>query len=133
MIENAYFKETVNTKICQIHCITQLMTASAALKQIQYPLWSWWPELLSWNKETLYSRKNYSLRLNTANYKKKMFLKSDSHLPKKCVISFIESLLKIMKNAFYFISKALLVLNTFKFLSWPFVHVEKTAWFERSA
>ena len=30
-----------------------------------------------------------------------------------------------MKNAFYFPSKALLVLEIFKFLSWLFGHVEK--------
>ena len=35
-----------------------------------------------------------------------MFLKSVSHLPKKCVICFIESPLKMMKNALYFILKA---------------------------
>ena len=59
-------------------------------------------------------------------------LKLDSHLPKKfCFICFTESPLKMMKNAFYFILKALLVLKVFKFLSWLFAHVEKTAWLER--
>ena len=36
---------------------------------------------------------------------------------KNCVICFIESPLKMMKNAFYFILKALFVLKIFKFLS----------------
>ena len=46
------------------------------------------------------------------------YLKLDSHLPKKiCVICFIESPLKIMKNVFYFILKTLFVLKIFKFLS----------------
>ena len=45
-----------------------------------------------------------------------------SHLPKKVVL---------MKIAFYFILKALSVLKIFKFLSWVFGHVEKTAWLER--
>ena len=45
---------------------------------------------------------------------------------KSCVIYFNESPLKIMRNTFYFISKALIVLNIFKFLSWIFGHVEKT-------
>ena len=46
-----------------------------------------------------------------------MSLKSDSHLPKKVFyIFFNDSSLKIMKNAFYFILKALLVLKIFKFL-----------------
>ena len=51
----------------------------------------------------------------------------DSHLPKKCVIGLIESPLKMMKNAFYFILKAFLVLKVFKFLSRLFSHVGKTA------
>ena len=44
-------------------------------------------------------------------------LKSNSHPP-------------MVKNAFYFIIKALFVLKIFKFLSWLFRHVEKTAWLE---
>ena len=32
----------------------------------------------------------------------------------------------MIKNAFYFIFKALFVLEIFKFLSWLFGHVEKT-------
>ena len=35
-----------------------------------------------------------------------------------------------MKYAFYFTLKALFVLKIFKFLSWVFVHVEKTVWWE---
>ena len=50
--------------------------------------------------------------------KHKKILKSDSHIPKKnCVIYFIESPLKMMKNAFYFILKALFVLKIFELLS----------------
>ena len=48
-----------------------------------------------------------------------------------CVICFIESPLKIMKNAFYFILKALFILKIFKFLSWLFGQVRETAWLER--
>ena len=56
----------------------------------------------------------------------------DSHLPKYFFfICFNESPSKMMKNAFYFILKALFVLKIFKFLSWIFEHVEKTAWLER--
>ena len=44
-----------------------------------------------------------------------------------CVICLIESPLILMKNAFYFILKALFVLNLFKFLSRLFGHVGKTA------
>ena len=44
-----------------------------------------------------------------------------------CLRQFLvtESTLKMMKNAFYFISKALFVLKIFKFLSWLFGHVPK--------
>ena len=63
---------------------------------------------------------------------KKISLKSDSPLPKmKSIICFIESPLKMMKNAFYFILKALFILKIFKFLSWLVGHVEETAWLER--
>ena len=50
---------------------------------------------------------------------------------KNCVIWSIESPLQMMKNAFYFILKALFVLKVFKFLSWFFGHVGKTTWSER--
>ena len=68
------------------------------------------------------------------NYFKCMthYLKSDSHLSKKIFfICFNDSPSKMMKNAFYLILKALLVLKIFKFLSWLFEYVEKTAWLER--
>ena len=59
-------------------------------------------------------------------------LKSGPHLPKKILfICFNKSPLKMMKNAFYFILKALFILKIFKFLSWLFRHVEKTTWLER--
>ena len=46
------------------------------------------------------------------------FLKSDSHLPKKIYfICFNDSPSKVMKNAFYFILKALFVLKILKLLS----------------
>ena len=65
------------------------------------------------------------------NICKLKWLKSDSHLPKKFLfICFNESPLKIMKNVFYFILKALFVLKIFRILSWHFGHVENTAWLE---
>ena len=42
-------------------------------------------------------------------------------------ICFNESPLKMMKNAFYFILKALFILKIFKFLSGHFGHVVKMA------
>ena len=60
------------------------------------------------------------------------YLKSDSHLPKKkFLFASMIALQKMMKNAFYFILKALFVLKIFKFLSWLFGHVEEMAWLER--
>ena len=47
------------------------------------------------------------------------------------LICLIESPLKMMKNVFYFMLKALFVLKIFKFLSGLFGHVGKTAWLER--
>ena len=52
------------------------------------------------------------------NHIHERILKSGSHLPRKiCIICFIESSLKLIKNAFYFIVKALFFLKIFKFLS----------------
>ena len=46
-------------------------------------------------------------------------------------ICFNEDLLKLMKNAFYFILKGFFVLKILKFLSWLFGHVGKKTWLER--
>ena len=50
---------------------------------------------------------------------------------KNVFIFFIDSPSKMMKNAFYYILKALFVLKIFKFLSWLFEHAWKTVWLER--
>ena len=56
------------------------------------------------------------------------YLNLVSHLPKKLFyICFNDNPSKMMKNAFYFILKMLFVLRIFRFLSWLFGHVEKTA------
>ena len=56
--------------------------------------------------------------VTVSNIVNELNLKSDSHLPKEfCFISFNESPLKMMENAFHFILIALLVLKIFKFLS----------------
>ena len=44
---------------------------------------------------------------------------------KKKIISFNESSVKMMKNTFYFILKALFVLKILKLFSWRFGYVEK--------
>ena len=49
---------------------------------------------------------------------------------KRFVISLIESPLKMMENAFYFILKAFFILKIIKFLSRLFSQVGKTAYFE---
>ena len=63
-------------------------------------------ELFRWNK------KHFSLWFKGTLSGLKQFLVTQSPL-------------KIMKNAFYFTSKALFVLKIFKFLSWLFCHVAK--------
>ena len=58
------------------------------------------------------------MKLKQKWYPKIIKLKSDSHLTKKFLfICFNKSPLKMMKNAFYFILKALFVLKIFKVLS----------------
>ena len=56
-------------------------------------------------------------------FKSKEHLKSGCHCPKNVCLT--ESLLKMINNAFYFILKALFVINIFKFLSRLFSYVEK--------
>ena len=58
-----------------------------------------------------------------------VFVRLFDAFQKYCFICFNESLLKVIKNAFYFTLKALFVLKIF--LSWIFGHVEKTAWLKR--
>ena len=48
------------------------------------------------------------------------YLKSDSHFPRIIFICFNESLLKVMKNAFYFMLKALFILKIFKIFVWTY-------------
>ena len=60
----------------------------------------------------------------------KFELKSD--LPKKfALFASLKAFVKMMKNPFYFILKALFVLKMFKLLSWLFGYVERTTWLER--
>ena len=72
--------------------------------------------------------KYFYLRKVKYNYQ----LKVDSHLPKEIIfICFSERPLKMMKNSFYFVLNVIFFVEIFKFLSWLFDHVEKTAWLER--
>ena len=72
-------------------------------------------------------KRNVKLKLKTGFNKVGL-----SPSKKICFVCFNEGPFKTMKNAFYFIWKALFILKVFKFLSWLFGHVEKTAWLERS-
>ena len=64
------------------------------------------------------NRDQMPLHRNESATQKTLSLQSDSHLPKKSfIICFKGSPSKMMKNAFYFILKALFVLKIFKFLS----------------
>ena len=65
----------------------------------------------------LYILEGKKLLSLTLTFQKKVFF-----------ICFNDSSSKMMKNAFYFILKALFLLTIFKFLSWLFERAEKTAW-----
>ena len=62
---------------------------------------------------------------------RRISFKTKIELFKVFYICFNESLLKMMKNAFYLILKALFFLKIFKVLSWLFGHVEM-GWLERN-
>ena len=81
----------------------------------------------------LYFPNQIKFDLKSINEELILFLKV-GHSPSKIFFwftSMIDSPSKMMKNAFYFILKALFVLKIFKFLSWLFGHVEKTTSLER--
>ena len=81
-----------------------LMECNQCWKQCKFPYWA----------------KNYESTHHKFKNKKqvsKEALKLDSHLPKKILNCFNDGSSKMMKNAFYFILKALFVLKIFKFLS----------------
>ena len=83
------------------------------------------------NRSTwLFFNKNVQEHIFAVTWVHEATLKLGSHLQKKlCYL--IESPLKMMKNVFYFILKALFILKIFRFLSQLFGHVGKTAWLER--
>ena len=83
------------------------------------------------NKTTCFDLILYRFWFVNSKRIQNQFLKSGSHLPKFLFVCFNDSPSKMSKNAFYFILKSLFVLKIFKFLSWLFGHVEKTAWLER--
>ena len=85
----------------------------------------WWCSLLLFSLEIPFSGK-FSPKSQNCQFKV-----GCSPSKQKRVICFIESPLKMTKNAFCFILKALFVIKIFKFLSWLFGHLEKTAWLER--
>ena len=63
---------------------------------------------------------------NRSNMPSSVFLEIKVGLsPSNFFIYFNDSPSKMMKNAFYFILKALFVLKIFKFWSWLFSHAEK--------
>ena len=76
-------------------------------------------------KDTQILKTSWKFCITTIIFKPFHFVKCLSHLLKNNFICFNDSPLKVMKNDFYFILKALLVLKIFKFLSWLFGHVEK--------
>ena len=67
-------------------------------------------------------------KVTVAKINTKANFNTNPQFPKKKIIYFNESSLKMMKNAF--ILKALFVHKIFKILSWLFSNVEKEAWLE---
>ena len=73
-----------------------------------------------------------SIKLSKVDlFRKKSGLKAEFLPSEKYFIRFNDSLLKMMKIAFYFILKALFILKIFRFLSWLFGNLEKTALLRR--
>ena len=58
---------------CQIHCIYAIHDCKCSFEKNPYPLRNGWPQLLLWNKETLYPEKNWFLRLNAVTFKEFFF------------------------------------------------------------
>ena len=117
-----------NSKKCLPYCPRHYVIASTYrfLEKVRNPLICW---STLWNY--IFSILQHPEVPRSRDIKGNLPVKSDSHLPKKDFICFNGSPSKMMKNTFYFILKALFVLKIFKFLSWLFGHVEKTAWWER--
>ena len=107
-------------------CVMCPNTTQANFQQLHLRILQWWITYVSTLKSeivmtiTVYKHKcNWEFKLKTLTFHKNR------------VICFIEIPLKMIKNAFYFILKALFVLKIFNFLLWLFGHAEKTAWLER--
>ena len=97
-----------------------------------------WMKTNQWSKSYLTSSQTWNITKEIKNLRKNIQTLSKetksnhdtlkvrlSPSKKKFFICFNDSLSKIMKNAVYFILKALFVLKIFEFLSWLFGHVEK--------
>ena len=84
----------------------------------------------SWNRKILRQKELYYYR-KLKTYALFGLTVGLSSSKKICVICLVESPLKMMKNVFYFILKALSFLKIFKFSSWLLGNVEKAAWLER--
>ena len=88
-----------------------------------------WPVTFNALNAFIHLHNENSLNFTEINLKVKL-----SPSKKICVICFSEALLKMIKNAFYFMLKALLVLNIFSsFYHDFFGHAEKMAWLERQS
>ena len=84
-----------------------------------------WKEASSYSIYVNYTKHNSIMKLN--RFTDILFcLKTLTLQKKKCFAFFNKSPLKMMEKTFYFILKALFVLQIPKFLSWLFGQVEKT-------
>ena len=103
----------------EIQKFKYLKNKNSFLDEIKSIFHSFWRAILCWKKLRI---------VDTSILRKLTKSKTDFYLPKSCFVCF---LLKIMKNAFYFKLKALLVLGIFTFLMWRFDYLEK--WLDKKS
>ena len=121
----------------QIKSIQKLWKTSMVTSHFQTSAWGAW-------RHSLFSSVTAKFRLedhcpwSVQKTRKMAFidgvskLNLDCRLPKKIVIIYVnENTLKMVKNAFYFMWKALLVYEIFTYLSWFFGYIEK--WLDNKA
>ena len=122
----------INVRISSIPIFMAYIGATKCLKVAATDMRRKWSRRLVQRKFWLDMTRSLLVRLILSKKVQYLLWSWTFTFQKLCVICFIESPLKVIKDAFYFILKALFVLKIFKFLTWLFVHVEKMAWLERS-
>ena len=141
MLENIFWKNLVHaiTFYLQFLCVAGYLKRSSDTSKLIWICISLWtpyslisdPKYKEIGMIKCVSKLAISLKFHLGVCtNEKLELKSD--LSKKFVLfASLKAFVKMMKNPFYFILKALFVLKIFKFLSWHFGHAERTTWLGR--